>query len=164
VIVVADTSVILNLCCVKHGELLRALFKRVWIPEEVRREFERLSQSQMRFHDLTVPDWVEVHQVTAVPAVISTQPGLHSGEMAALALALEHHADAVLIDESAGRRAARFLGLPVIGVLGILLHARKTGLIPKLLPVLLRLEHEAEFWLAPSLIEHALREVGEISS
>lgn len=42
-IVVADTSVILNLCCVGQAHLLPALFHEVWIPDEVRIEFERLS-------------------------------------------------------------------------------------------------------------------------
>ena len=32
-IVVADTSVILNLCCVGQAGLLPGLFQQVWIPE-----------------------------------------------------------------------------------------------------------------------------------
>ena len=42
-IVVADTSVILNLCRVRHEHLLPALFGRVLIPTEVASEFSRLA-------------------------------------------------------------------------------------------------------------------------
>jgi predicted nucleic acid-binding protein len=41
-IVVADTSVILNLCRVQHERLLLQLFRRVLIPERVASEFARL--------------------------------------------------------------------------------------------------------------------------
>ena len=88
-------------------------------------------------------------------------PNLHTGETAALALALESHADAVLMDESAGRRAAHLLGVPVIGVLGVLMQARKTGLLPAIKPVIERLEADAGFWLAPGLVTEALRKCGE---
>lgn len=160
-IVVADTSVILNLCCVEHAHLLPALFEEVWIPDEVRSEFERLSVSQPRFQGLRLPEWALIQPAAPVPASLAAMPNLHSGETAALALALESHADAVLMDESAGRRAAHLLGLPVIGVLGVLLQARKSGLLPLIKPVLERLSAEAGFWLSPVLVEAALRKCGE---
>lgn len=160
-IVVADTSVILNLCCVGQADILPALFQRVWIPDEVRAEFERLSQNQPRFRGLTLPNWALVQQAAPVSAQLAAMPGLHAGETAALALALESHADAVLMDESAGRRAAQLLGMPVIGVLGVLLQARKARLLPAIKPVIQRLETEAGFWLAPALVAEALLKCGE---
>lgn len=160
-IVVADTSVILNLCCVEQAHLLPALFHKVWIPDEVRVEFERLSVHQPRFHGLSLPTWALIQPAVPVPARLAGLPNLHAGETAALALALSGNADAVLMDESAGRRAAHLLGMPVIGVLGVLLQARKSGLLPAIKPVLQRLETEAGFWLSPALMEHALRKCGE---
>lgn len=65
------------------------------------------------------------------------------------------------MDESAGRRAAQLLGVPVIGVLGVLLQARKTGLLPAIKPVIDRLEAEAGFWLAPTLVAELLLKCGE---
>ena len=41
-IVVADTSVILNLCRIRHERLLPQLFGRIVVPEEVATEFNRL--------------------------------------------------------------------------------------------------------------------------
>jgi uncharacterized protein len=160
-IVVADTSVILNLCCVGQAHLLPALFHEVWIPDEVRIEFERLSLHQPRFQGLRLPDWALIQPAAPISAELASLANLHAGETAALALALNGHADAVLMDESAGRRAAQLLGLPVIGVLGVLLQARRSGLLPAIKPVLQRLAAEAGFWLSPVLVEEALKKCGE---
>ena len=48
-IVVADTSVVLNLCCVRQERLLSALFGRVLVPTEVAAEFRRLAGVDVRF-------------------------------------------------------------------------------------------------------------------
>jgi len=160
-IVVADTSVILNLCCVQQAQLLPALFHEVWVPDQVRIEFERLSLHQQRFHGLLLPDWILIQPAAPVSAELAAIPNLHAGETAALALAISGHADAVLMDESAGRRAAQLLGVPAIGVLGVLLQARKMGLLLAIKPVLDRLASEAGFWLSPALTEAALKKCGE---
>lgn len=93
-IVVADTSVILNLCCVGQAGLLPGLFQQVWIPEEVKAEFERLSRHQPRFQGLLMPGWASIRPASPIPAKLAAMPNLHTGETAALALALESHADA----------------------------------------------------------------------
>ncbi|MBE2286050.1 MAG: DUF3368 domain-containing protein [Prosthecobacter sp.] len=136
-IVVADTSVILNLCCVGQADLLQALFKQVWIPEEVKAEFERLSQHRQRFQGLQIPAWAAIRPAVAIPAHLSAMPNLHAGETAALALALDCHADAVL------------------------LQARRAGLLSAIKPVIERLETDAGFWLAPALVTEALENCGE---
>lgn len=160
-IVVADTSVILNLCCVGQDHLLPTLFHEKWIPDEVRVEFQRLSLHQPRFHGLCLPDWALIQPAAPISVELASLANLHAGETAALALALNGHADAVLMDESAGRRAAQLLGLPVIGVLGVLLQARRSGLLLAIKPVLQRLAAEASFWLSPALMAEALRKCGE---
>lgn len=136
-IVVADTSVILNLCCVGQADLLPGLFQQVWIPEEVEAEFERLSRHQPRFQGLLMPGWASIRPASPIPAKLAAMPNLHTGETAPLALALESHADAVLM------------------------QARKTGLLPAITPVIERLEADAGFWLAPGLVTEALRKCGE---
>jgi predicted nucleic acid-binding protein len=54
-IVVADTSVILNLCRVQQEHLLQQLF-----PARVASEFERLAKALARFTGLILPDWIRV--------------------------------------------------------------------------------------------------------
>jgi predicted nucleic acid-binding protein len=51
VIVVADTSVVLNLALVSQGGLLAALFQDVFVSPAVLSEFVRLTASRGRFAD-----------------------------------------------------------------------------------------------------------------
>ena len=155
-IVVADASVLLNLCRIGKAELLTLLFREVVIPREVAAEFDRLAVQAPRFHGLTLPAWIRQQQPSTISAVVRAA-GLDSGETAALNLALEIHADALLADERRGHRVAVQLGIKTVGVLGILLHARTSGLIPHLRPLLDQLEQEAQFWIAPAVRQRVLQ-------
>jgi len=83
---------------------------------------------------------------------------LDPGESEALALAIEVHADAVLIDEAVGRANAAKLGLTAIGVLGILLAAKKRGLVAALAPELDRLQAGLGFRVSDQLRADVLRQ------
>jgi hypothetical protein len=76
-------------------------------------------------------------------------------------LALELGAELVLMDEAEGRAAAALLNLKTMGLLGILLQAKRQGLITAVAPLLDRLQNEARFWIAPSLREALLQAAGE---
>ena len=162
-IVVADTSVVLNLCRVQHEHLLRELFARVLIPSQVAAEFARLSTARPRFAGLVLPAWIEI--LTAPQPFPSDvlQADLDLGESAAIALCLAQKAEALLIDESLGREVATRLGLRTIGLLGVLIAARRRQLIPSVAAVLGRLEDEAGFWIAPELRARVLQLADEPS-
>src|SRR4051812_47691253 len=123
-IVVADTSVILNLCRVQHEHLLKELFQRVLIPSRVATEFVRLAVAQARFAGLVLPAWITVlSDPESMPSPLA-KANLDPGESAAIALCLNEKADALLIDEALGRRVAEQLGLRTIGILGVLIQSR----------------------------------------
>ena len=158
-IVVADTSVVLNLCRVQHDHLLRTLFGRVLVPAEVASEFRRLATADLRFTGLIFPGWIEVVPAPPLPAAVIAA-NLDPGEAAAIALCLGQMGEAVLVDESIGRAVAASLGLRTIGILGILVEACTCGLIPKVAPVLDRLEQEAGFWISLKLRTRVLQLAG----
>ncbi len=160
-IVVADTSVILNLCRVQHERLLPQLFQRVLIPTTVAAEFVRLSQTAGRFTALTLPDWVEIlpSPESFPPEVI--QASLDAGESAAIALCLKEKANALLIDESLGREVAAQLGIRTIGILGILVESRRRGFVLNVKNILERLESDAGFWISRTLRKRVLELAGE---
>jgi hypothetical protein len=160
VIVVADTSVLLNLCRVQQLDLLRSLFGEVIIPPEVGIEFATLSLTSARFQGLALPIWIR-QQTATMRIQIPSASDLHTGEIAALTLAIEIRADAVLIDERSGHAAARQLGIKTIGILGILLEAKAKGQLSSIRPVIDRLENEANFWIARPLRDHVLQLAGE---
>lgn len=159
-IVVADTSVILNLCCVKQAELLPRLFHEIVIPPEVASEFVRLTAELPRFIGLTLPTWIRQQPCSSIPETLAAE-GLDEGETAALALALEIRADAVLVDERRGYETARRLGLNVVGVLGILLRAKVSGFLSQIGPVIVALRRDAEFWISEEVRDEVLRLAGE---
>jgi predicted nucleic acid-binding protein len=84
-----------------------------------------------------------------------------AGEAEALALAEESPDSLLLIDELRGRAVASDLGLAVVGTVGILLEAKRRGLIAAVGPLLCRLRDENKFHLSDRLIRYALATVGE---
>lgn len=160
-LVVSDTSVLLNLCRVSAEGLLPELFGEVWVPPAVAAEFSHLAGARARFQGLALPSWVRISREVQVAEEVRACPDLDSGETEALSLALELHADAVLMDEAAGRRAATVLQVPFVGVAGILIRAKVGKLIPAVRPLLERLRYEAGFWLHPRFEAEVLRLAGE---
>ena len=69
-----------------------------------------------------------------------------------------------MLDEKEGRHAAERLGLKTVGVVGILLEAKKNGLVDSVRPHLDVLREVAGFYLKESLYRHVLALAGEIKS
>ena len=84
------------------------------------------------------------------------------GEREALSLAAELAAGWLNVDHLAARRIARALHLRVAGTLGVLLAAKRRGVIPLLRPPLDRLL-EKSFFLSPPLYAELLAVAGEES-
>ena len=77
-----------------------------------------------------------------------------------LALAVEHSARLVIIDERKGRRYARRLGLSLTGTLGILLLAKEEGLVTDVAPLIKQLLDEG-LHFSSELVSRALTLAGE---
>lgn len=126
IVVVADSSPFVVLINIGHEDLLRALFARVIIPPEVAAELRSPRRPQaVRDFIAALPSWVEER----TPSAIENIAKLHAGEAAAISLARELNADQVIIDESAGRKAAGERNLRVIGTVAVLELAAERGLI-----------------------------------
>jgi predicted nucleic acid-binding protein len=76
-------------------------------------------------------------------------------------LALELNAELLIIDERPGRAIARQNGIPLIGVLGVLLEAKQQGLIGTVKPLINRLINELEFRVSNQRYETVLQSAGE---
>jgi len=86
-------------------------------------------------------------------------PRLDLGELATLSLARELIAP-VLMDERRGRRAARRLGIPAVGVCGLLLIAKHQGWIPDVQDPLAALK-QAGYFISHELQRQTLKLAGE---
>lgn len=159
-IVIADTSILLNLCRVDQQQLLHSLYQNVVVPASVHQEFEQAVR-YARFSGMVFPKYI--HVTTPKTNLQHWAPGakLHQGESDAIALAKDMKADLLLLDERKGRVVAARLEIVVSGLLGILIQARRQGLLKNLSSTLDRLRHEAGFYLSDRHISEALRAVEE---
>ena len=156
VVVVADSTPLIYLSRVGVLDVLATLFGDVLIPSAVSDEVIQKRSSAPGVKALRQATWLRVVD-TELPAV---DLGLDPGETAAILLAEQVHADLLLIDERLGRQVAQSRGLAVRGTLGVLVHARETGVVPALRPVLDALIAQG-FRIAPPLVSEALARVGE---
>jgi predicted nucleic acid-binding protein len=118
-LVVADTGPINYLILIGHIEVLPALFESVILPAVVRDELKHRKAPPVVHRWITnPPSWVEVHQTDRVR--YASMEKLDAGEEDAIALAIELHADLILMDDRDGVLIARSKGFRVTGTLGIL--------------------------------------------
>jgi predicted nucleic acid-binding protein len=78
-----------------------------------------------------------------------------------IVVAIERHADLLLLDERRGRRTAAAAGLLVTGLLGVIAQAKRAGAIDAAKPILDELIQTARFWIAPGLYREVLAQLGE---
>ncbi|MBS1250254.1 MAG: hypothetical protein MAG431_01845 [Chloroflexi bacterium] len=160
-IVVSNTSPIISLAAIGQFNLLHHLYKHVHIPQSVLKELNAKGSPWPGSNEVANADWIEVHTVQNQALVTALQRDLDSGESESIALALELHADLVLLDEKEGRRAAQRLDLRISGVVGVLLNAKTSGSIETIQPHLDQLRHIAGFYLSEDLYQHVLVLAGE---
>ena len=139
--------------------LLRDLYTEVLIPEEVKNEFLATGEIA-REQALKNAPWITT--VTLItPLGELAQLGIHRGEAAVFALAEERGTRLVILDDKEARRYAKRIGLPLTGTVGILLEAKRSGLIDAIKP-LLNVLLENGVRLGASLVNDALQEAGEM--
>lgn len=127
-IVVADTSPLRYLVLIQHIDILPALYGRVIVPPAVIVELAHEHTPAMVHAWLSSPpNWLDVRAPKS--AVTTEVVTLGPGEQAAITLAEELSADALLIDDRDGRREATRRRLPVLGTLRVLADAAEQGLL-----------------------------------
>ena len=157
--VVSDTSPIVNLAAIGHLDLLRVLYGTVRIPDAVHREITRFEE-QPGAKAVQSLDWITSETCPRPDLAIALQEELDPGEAEAIALALD--ADALLlIDEREGRRVASRLGVSRLGLLGVLVKAKREGQVAAVRPLLRSLREDAGFWISEALHDRVLDAVDE---
>lgn len=162
--IVSDSSVLISLGGVGLLDLLREFHQTILIPPSVWMEVAEAPDSPPAasvVREAHRAGWLKVQLPRNSPLVRSLAATLDQGEAEAIALAVELPAALLLIDESDGRRAARDLGIPLTGTIGILLRAKVEGRLASVKPVLDDLITRQRFRLGRALYLQVLKEVGE---
>jgi uncharacterized protein len=156
--VVLNNTPLAALWAIGQLDLLRDLFGEVLIPEAVRIEF-LAHDSGDRARALEGAPWVRTVEVIEQKRVLAFA-GLDHGEAEVLALAEEHEARLIVLDEKKARRYAERLDFAKTGTLGILLLAKEQALIDSVQVWIERLR-ETGLYLADDLVRTALQIAGE---
>ena len=158
--IVADTSPLFYLAALGRLSLLRQLYGRLTVPDSVWAEalvgdFE-IPNTKPALEAARESGWIIIRP--CVPPLMDLRlADLDAGERDALTLAVTLRADLVIIDELAGRAEAARLGLTITGTVGVLIEAKRRGLLPAIGPELKRLQDETTFWLSRHMEQTALR-------
>jgi len=157
--IVCNTGPLIALSMVGQLDLLRRLYHRVIVPTTVFREVVAGGSRQIGVAEIAGADWLERSDLAVPEPLLALELG--PGEAAVLATAFQLQAQLVLIDERRARRIAeQAYGLRVKGSAGILVSAKRAGLIPAVLPYLGAMAREG-YYLSRRIIERAAAEAGE---
>ena len=159
-LVVVNTTPIIALALTDQLHLLQLLYVRVYMPAAVQIEVFAGGPEGVGSRELREADWVCSVSLQD-PGRAAVIPDLDRGEAEVIALAQELGADLVIIDERLARRHASRLGLRLTGTLGLLLKAKRCGLIPAVAPLVDELRR-CGIRLSDALVAEALRLADEM--
>ena len=156
-IVVADTGPLIALARLDLLALPSALFGRALLTPIVLAECEAKPD---RGEGVSVRAALDAGLLRLAEAP-ATDPEweIDPGEASSIALAIAQNAG-VLIDDKAGRNLASHLGRPIIGTAGLLVLAKRQGLVAHVKPHLVAL-NESGYFLGQDVLADVLQLAGE---
>ena len=144
---VVDSTALIGLERIQRLDLLPAIIDPVVVPPAVATEFG------------SKPVWMIQAAPKDLGMVAALRLIVDFGESEAIALAYERGLR-IILDDRKAREAARRLGIPVTGTVGLIVKAKAEGIIGEIRPLLDALEVN-DFRISPALRQEALRLAGE---
>ena len=157
--VVINASPFILLCKSGLIDLLPQLFLEICMPEAVWDEIERggdIASYQLYDYEQT---WLKRYLIDSANEVLVWNLG--DGETEVLSFAFVNKSQTALIDDRAARRCAKTLNIKTLGTGGILVLAKKRGLIQNVSLELKKLTG-AGLWLSDEVIEVILKQANEL--
>ncbi len=137
------------------------MYGNLIIPQAVYAEIVHSGLNEPGALEVREADWIHVYEVSNRPLVEALKLELDPGEAEAIACAIETQANRLLLDERLGRNVAQRLGVRHIGLLGILIEAKRQGVITAVKPRLDKLISQAGFWVGKPLYNRVLEAAEE---
>jgi uncharacterized protein len=157
-VIISDTSPITNLIKIGELDLLKKVFETIVLPRIV---YEELCVLDNQKTIIEQTEWLIVKDLKDMTLKQRLLLEVDKGEAEAIALAVELHADYLLIDEQTGRAVAERMGLKITGIIGILIQAKQKGYIQNVKPYLERLINDANFWISTHLLKNVIALLNE---
>jgi predicted nucleic acid-binding protein len=149
------------ICLFKSGleELFPALFKDVVVPEAVIKEVMAKGTVDLAAQTLVSNTWIRRIGNVAIDSRVASWD-LGEGENSVLSFALRNPGYFAVMDDREARRCAISLQCHCIGTLGMVLLAKKRGMISSVRETLGKIQN-AGLWMSETLVNEICRNVGE---
>jgi predicted nucleic acid-binding protein len=147
--VVINASPLITLFRAGLHPLLPQLFPDLSVPDAVWGEVVNRTYDDPATRGLPGAAWARKQPTPISPDVAAW--GLGAGETAVLSYALHNRDCTAIVDDREARRCARVLNISIIGTAGVVVLARRRGLIDSTEEALRRLQG-AGLWLSEQLI------------
>ena len=154
--IISDSSPLIALAKIGRFELLRDLFKDIYISKAVHREVVVRGKAKPGEKEVThgiKKGWIKILDVNEREPYALL---LGEGEGETIALAKERRAALVIMDDRKGYILAKALGITVIGTLGVILLAYKSDRISSVKNELDNLR-ENGFWFCDRLYKELIK-------
>ena len=136
--VIVNSTPLIVLGNIGYLWVLKELYGEIIVPKAV---FDEVTiQDDAAGNLLKLETWIKVDESAVGADRKMYRARLHAGEVEVMILAQSQPADIVIIDDNEAKKTAKYLGLDVIGTLGVLMVARRRGIIPSLKEILERLD------------------------
>ena len=159
--VVINASPLITLFRSGQADLLPRWFTHIVVPEAVwpevvLDEWEEWADRAAR--ELSKQSWPVRAEVTSSPRVAAWELG--AGETAVLSHALANPPLRAMIDDMDARRCAKTLNIPMLGTGGLLVLAKRRGLLPSVGEGIAKLR-DAGLWLSDEIVQILKTQAGE---
>jgi predicted nucleic acid-binding protein len=157
-IVIADAGPLIAFARIHRLGLLPQIFDHVFVTDVV---FAECAGRADFPESPLIREAVDKKQLELCPApdFSAYAKKIDADEASAIAVAIEYGCG-VLMDDKAGRRMATNADVPVIGTVGVLVLAKRKGIVPLVMPLLEALSASGYF-LSEEIIAAALTASGE---
>jgi len=135
-VVVCDSSALINLALINQLHLLREMFDGVLIPPGVYREVVHRGEGRVGSEAVRDASYIRVVQLQDPGHVEEYVAPLSQTDAEVIVLAQEQDADLVITRDRRLRRRARQEGLVAVTTFALLVHAKEEGYIHKVRPFL----------------------------
>ena len=148
-LIIADASCLIVLTKIGRLELLRQLYGTATTTPIVAAEY-----------GLPLPEWIRQEMATDVARQQRLTLLVDAGEASAIALALEKPGCTLILDDYKARKTAEKLSVQLTGTFGVLLRAKRQGLVPAVRPLLDQIK-QTNFRFSAALEMAVLKQAGE---
>ena len=158
-VLIADSGPLLGLAqvdCVGH---LQHMYEAVLVPQAVADEIAGQGVFRRAADLFDRENWIHICNVVGnQPALMPVFLG--RGEVEVIQLGVEQPGSLLLIDDYRARRTAEALGMKCTGAAGVIVRAKRMGLIDYVRPLLERMRKNG-YYISESVVQNACNHAGE---